>query len=381
MNYTLMHKNFPVVLIEIDSETGVVSKVGRSFAIERIPVGVSVRDGLPNRGDLNDWWQGRSIPASRQNIRQALKILGVSSTDELLTQCYGLSLCDQYWVNPVRNPLDWNEINFFDNPFSEDVGNALFGNAPMGNLNLISPDNTSDGWLQKKWQIINGKHCLIKGGSDPFWQQSINEVMAAIVMRRLGILHVDYTLIWVDGYPYSVCENFVTCDTELVSAFYIHNTQRIADTHGLFKHYIECCELLGIPDIRQRLDQMLIVDYLIANTDRHMNNFGALRDVETLKWLYVAPLYDNGSSFWYNHAVVREDVAVKCQPFCETHEQQVGLVSDFSWINLSALTGVDDEINELLMASPWIDATRHKAICTSLIKRIKKLGRLIKSTM
>ena len=92
MNYTLMHKNFPVVLIEIDRETGVVSKVGKSFASERVPVGVSVRDGLPNRGDLNDWWQGRSIPASRQNIRQALKTLGVSSTDKLLTQCYGLSL-------------------------------------------------------------------------------------------------------------------------------------------------------------------------------------------------------------------------------------------------------------------------------------------------
>ena len=32
------------------------------------------------------------------------------------------------------------------------------------------------------------------------------------------------------------------------------------------------------------------------NEDRHLNNFGIIRDVNTLKWLDVAPIFDNGQS-------------------------------------------------------------------------------------
>ncbi|MDR3154072.1 MAG: hypothetical protein LBW85_07355 [Deltaproteobacteria bacterium] len=45
---------------------------------------------------------------------------------------------------------------------------------------------------------------------------------------------------------------------------------------------------------------MLAVDYLIANTDRHLNNFGALRNAGTLDWIGFAPVYDSGSSLWHD---------------------------------------------------------------------------------
>lgn len=38
----------------------------------------------------------------------------------------------------------------------------------------MSPDNATDGWLKKKWEIINGKRFLIKGGN----QEPLNEVIA-----------------------------------------------------------------------------------------------------------------------------------------------------------------------------------------------------------
>ena len=306
-----------------------------------------------------------------------MKTLNLTSTDKLLTKCFGLSLSDQYWVNPVQNPLDWGEINFFHNDFSEDVGNVLFGGLPDGKLNLVSPNNTSDGWLKKKWQIIDGKRCLIKGGSDPFWQQPVNEVMAAIIMSRLGIPHVSYSLVWEDGFPYSVCENFITSETELVSAFYIHNTKKIADLGKLHEHYLDCCLALDIPDAGDMLDKMLVVDYLIANSDRHLNNFGAVRNAVTLEWISVAPLFDNGSSFWYNYAAVKEDYQTKSQPFLDTHEEQIRLVKDFSWLNLKDLAGVDEEFNELLKQSPLIDESRRDGLCFALGNRITALGKTL----
>ena len=251
-----MHKNMPVLSLELDDETDSIIKINHVFTTDHIPIGVGVIKNVPNRGDLNDWWHGRCIPASRQNITEALRVLRIPSTNKLIKRCFGLSLSDHYWINPIKNPLDWNKINFFDHPFSEDVGNVLFGTKPDGKPNLISPNNTSDGWLKKKWQIIDGKRYLIKGGSDPYQQQPLNEVIASIIMRRLNIPHVNYTLIWEGDTPYSVCQNFITRDTELVSAYYIHNTQRITDASDLYHHYIKCCEALGIPRIRQSLDHM-----------------------------------------------------------------------------------------------------------------------------
>lgn len=32
------------------------------------------------------------------------------------------------------------------------------------------------------------------------------------------------------------------------------------------------------------------------NEDRHLNNFGIIRDVNSLEWISVAPIYDNGES-------------------------------------------------------------------------------------
>jgi len=379
MEYILTHGKKPVVEIEIDEETAVISKIGTVFAPEHIPIGVSFKDKVPIRGDLNDWWNGRSIPASRQNIREVIINLGISSTKKLIMKCFGLSLSDQYWVNPVDNPLEWEKINFFDNPFSEDMGNVLFSEAQDDKLNLMSPDNTSDGWLKKKWKIINEKRCLVKGGSDPYHQQPLNEAMASIVMERLDIPHVPYSVIWDGGFPYSVCENFVTSETELVSAYYIHNTMKIKDISNLYNHYLDCCLGLGIPNAQIHIDKMLAVDYLIANKDRHFGNFGAVRNAVTLEWVVSAPLYDNGSSFWYNQNTknILNVKETKSQPFFQTHEKQIGLVRDFSWLDFSKLIGIDEEFYELLLKSPFIDDERRDVLSLAFRKRLKLLRDIV----
>ena len=379
MEYILTHGKTPVAEIEIDEETAVISKIGVVFAPEHIPIGVSFKNKIPIRGDLNDWWYGRSIPASRQNIRDAIENLGVSSTKKLIVKCFGLSLSDQYWVNPVDNPLEWEKINFFDNPFSEDVGHVLFNEAQGEKLNLMSPDNTSDGWLKKKWKIICNKRYLIKGGSDPFHQQPLNESMASIVMERLGISHVPYSVIWVDSFPYSIYENFVTSETELISAYYIHNTKKIEDISHLYDHYLDCCLELGIPNAQSHIDKMLVIDYLIANNDRHFGNFGAVRNAITLEWVAPAPLYDNGSSFWYNQNTknILEANETKSQPFFQNHEKQIELVKDFSWLDLSKLTGIEDEFNELLSMSHFIDVERRDILSLALRKRLEMLMDII----
>lgn len=80
-----------------------------------------------DRALLNHWWTGRSIPLSHSGIREALEIMDIPVPQKLVEKCMGLSLSDQYWICPFKKEVKWSDVNFFQNDFSEDVGNSLFG--------------------------------------------------------------------------------------------------------------------------------------------------------------------------------------------------------------------------------------------------------------
>ena len=76
-------------------------------------------------------------------------------------------------------------------------------------------------------------------------------------------------------------------------------------------------------------------DFLISNEDSHYNNFGFIRDVNTLKFIKFAPLFDNGCSLWYNKLDSDIGSVVNCKPFNTNFFKQVGYVSNKSILNLS----------------------------------------------
>lgn len=382
MQCTLMHKKLAVAEITLDEATGHIVKINTVYTPPHLPVGIPVRKGAADRKALDDWWTERAIPMSRSGIREALETLDVPNTEMLLVRCYGLSLSDQYWICPEGSGIVWEDVNFFQNDFSDDIGDVLFGADKNANLlDFSSPDNTSDGNLKKRWKIIDGKRCLLKGGSNPFRQQPFNEVIATGIMERLSIPHVPYALTWDKGAPYSVCEDFITETTELVPAWRIYQSQKKSNSASVYQHFVDCCEALGIKDVVPFLDRMIVLDYLIANEDRHLNNFGALRDPETLEWLGMAPIYDSGSSLGYDKlsGQIRASKGVVCKPFKNHHVEQLKLVSSFDWLEFDKLADVEDLITETLAtegAGDYIDENRVRAITDSVQRRVADLKQL-----
>lgn len=381
MKYILMHKEIPVVTLDIDEVICGIRKIEKVYNEAHLPFGIHIRHGIVDRAELNDWWIDRSIPASRSGVRKALETLNLSDTRMLLTKCFGLSLSDQYWIRPVdREDLHWKDINFFNHPFSEDIGDVLLGKADKkGVFNFNSPDNTSDGYLKKRWKIIDGKRCLIKAGSAPLMLQPFNEVIASIIMEKLNIPHVTYSLIWDDEIPYSVCEDFITSETELVSAWRIMQATKRDNSTSIYRHYLNCCEALGIPDITHAVDQMIVLDYIIANEDRHLNNFGLVRNAETLEWIGVAPIFDSGSSLGYHKlpAQILSSKNTQCKPFKKNHEEQLKLVTSYDWINFEALKNIDEDIKNVFKdAGMYADDNRINAVILSIKRRISDLKAL-----
>lgn len=381
MTHTLMHKDIPVADLTLDEATDSIQRIDALLHGAHLPVGVSVRHGVADRAALNEWWEDRSIPASRSGVREALEPLGVAGPKLLLTRCYGLSLSDHYWIKPADSELTWHDVNFFENSFSEDVGDALFGISPKKEgFDFSSPDNTTDGFLKKRWKILDGKCCLIKAGSPPFQQQPFHEVIATKIADRLDICHIPYTVMWENGVPYSVCEDFVTPDTELIPAWRVMQTQKKENQTSVYQHYRNCCEALGVHNVAHALDQMIVLDYLIANEDRHLNNFGLLRNPDTLEWLGPAPIYDSGSSLGYDKvtAQIRSGRNITCKPFKRSHQDQLRLVTSFDWLDLSKLQGIDRDIREVFTgAEEYVDRERVKAIAASVDQRAQMLATFI----
>lgn len=376
MKCVLMNKNVPVVELELDDDTATILKIEKNYELDFLPVGIDAKTGIPNKKELNEWWFGRSIPASRSGIRTALDKLGIQYSQQLLLKCYGLSLSDQYWMKPVDSELEWKNINFFENAFSEDVGNILFGQPASQNVDLMSPCNTSDGWLKKKWKIIDTKRCLIKAGSNPFMQEPINEVFGTRLHQRLGCKnYVPYRVLWEDGLPYSVCENFINPHVELVNAVSLNRSMKKRSEFSSYEHFMKACEKLGIPGMKEFIDYMLVFDYLMANTDRHFGNFGAIRNVETLEWIGPAPIYDSGTSLWHDKLTraINPLGELETKPFYSNASRQMELVSDFGWISFEELQHLKEDVGEIFVASGFMDEERIEVLSKAVNTRVEEL--------
>ena len=383
--YVLKHKNIDVLEIELDG-SGLISSFGKTLNLEHLPVGTVQRNGLDLK-IIRDWWKGRSIPASREGLQWTIQLLGMTTPQQLLDKSFGLSLSDQYWISPQNTDLRWEDVNFFHNSFSDDMGDLLFGKMDWEGLDpkaisLISPDNTSDGVLKKRWKIINGKRCLIKGGTRPINQEVANEVLASRICEQLGIPHISYEIIELDGTKYCVCEDFITGDTELVTAWHIKNLIKKDDQVSDYDSFIAKAEEFGIKDVRRRIDMMIVLDFIIVNTDRHYNNFGLIRNANTLEWLSVAPIYDSGTSMWctdFPEDMDAKDLKIKSKPFRTKHAEQIKLVKDLSWLDLDKLDGIEDEYAVILsdsVSNPEGSEIRNRRLCSQLRRRIELLRTL-----
>jgi hypothetical protein len=381
MIYTLKHQNISVADIEINDNRQTIEGVLHIHTAGHLPCGLP--DEKTPSIALAEWWDARGIPDSRGGLKEALESLKVLHKNSLKIKSYGLNLSDQYWICPQGKDIDWHSINFFENEFAPDVGNALFGGRPKGTkTNFLSPDSSSDGCLVKKWIIADDRRILVKAGSAPYYQEPLNEVMASFLMEKLNVPHVDYNLSFKDDKPFSLCDDFITKDTELVAAQRVLQMAKKEKTMSNYKHIIQVCKDKGVADIEGCLEKMLTIDYIISNTDRHNNKFLIIINAATHHWMRFAPVYDSGNSLWYNTLEDKIKPYVPSKPFKEYHDRQIKLVKNFEWFNPAAISRGDEFFEELLQKSNYITPTRRDALCRALKSRIDIIcqkGRFMKT--
>lgn len=257
---------------------------------ERLPLGME-----PTSESLTRWLRHRTIPANRAYAQNFLSKNGLRENDfiGILQVCKGLSLTDCYWVTYPDDQKTFAEVNLFDNRFSQVLSQIAFtgyGSSPVSKFRS-SPEFTTNGMLPKAWRRKEGEVLLYKGGTSGLantGKEPYSEFYAAQVAEAMGIPHVTYGLSKWKGQLCSTCELFTSKDVSFVPASTLINTSKISkiidwyDDHGW----------------KNDLADMLVLNAIIRNTDRHLGNFGFLVDNHTNQLLRPAPLFDNGLSLY-----------------------------------------------------------------------------------
>lgn len=356
MKVILMNQNKKVLLAEMD-ESNTFQEIYEYYDINYAPL--HLYNAYNQNKDvliaLNTWFKGRGIPAWRQNIEKLLEKLNVASPTELLNKAYGLSLSDQYWIKGEQQNLKWKDINFFTNDFEYkdylDVSLNSNSRESSTRISLHSPNNTTDGMVKKGWIIDeDNNRVLVKGTYSISGLEPINEWLASMICKRLDLDYCDYTLDILRGQLVSKCKNFLTKDEEIISASDIMDLEK-SDNVSDYEKYVSILESYGIKDVKKILSDMYIVDYLMLNTDRHMKNYGIIRNVKTLKWERITPIFDTGTSLQSDVTLPYLDFDNEEYKFFHSHNMTVNELVNYIKLekyDLTNLDGLEDEYKEVL---------------------------------
>lgn len=394
MKCILMNKNQKIMLIEYNSYN-VISKIYEIYNIEYAPL--AVFNASKNRSSsltktVNDWFRGRGIPSWRKDLEKLLDKLGVSSSVELLNKYYGLSLSDQYWLKNVNSAVKWEDINFFTNDFEyEAYLDASLDSSSKSIVSLDknifkSPNNTTDGMLQKGWIIESGKRVLVKGTYTSNKEEPINEYLASQICKRLGFDYCNYEVEWSDKTKLiSKCNDFINENEELISAYDIYNSEKKPNNISDYEFYIQILEKHNVPNARENMENLFILDYLMLNNDRHLKNFGIIRNVNTLKWEKVAPIFDTGESMQCDKYTDEINFSSgKGKFFSNTDKDYEDILKiigkNILRVDLSKLKGICDDYRLILEKyQDKLDMSdkRKEKLVSGLNKRITKLSEFI----
>ena len=259
--------------------------------------------GNITRDRLSSWFKNRGIPDFRPDAADRLRAVGYPSAASLMASGFGASLSDQYWIRPAGSASTWRDVNCFENDFSEELGELLLphdaSSVPSliekirGNADLLasSPDAALNGNLPKRWTIEGGQRMLVKSGrSSGRFQEPFNEKIASVLCSRL-LDEGDYVAYELEDGGFmkwtSRCKPMTDQVTEFVPAWALLCSSKRPSDLGLHDFYVSACAAHGL-DVREDVEKMLVIDYLMANFDRHWNNFGVLIDSESREWLRAA---------------------------------------------------------------------------------------------
>ena len=295
MNYELRHFDTPLIRFTAteDSSMPQITILWVNEAEKHLlPLDLSLT------GDsIAKWLKSRTIPKNRAYVHNFLSKcnLNLNRPMNIIKVSKGLSLNDCYWVVEEGFSGTFEKYNLYDNRFSRVLALIAFtGYGSSVRSSLAScPEFTTNGMLPKCWRRVNGEIKLYKGGTSGAsntGNEPYCEYYAAQIAKELGISAIDYGLSKWKGALCSTCVLFTSKEYAFLPVGKVVTSGGMEAVTSYYKK-------MGAA-YSKALADMLVLDAIICNTDRHFGNFGFLVDNRTNEIVAPAPLFDHGNSLF-----------------------------------------------------------------------------------
>lgn len=241
--------------------------------------------------NLTKWIENRRAPKHREHIRELLTKCGCNDLEGYIRFTYCAGLNDTFWVRPIEQSLCWEDVSLYQNEFDETIARIAFDGGLMGEaFSSATPELATDGTFPKCWKRYENGIFLLKQGSSGAknaGREPFSEAYAYELASQICDNPVPYEVIKHHGKLAAKCPLFTSEQISYAPIAYILH-EKVA-----FDEVLAFYESIGAGD---KFRQMMVLDALTMNTDRHLKNFGILYNADTIEILDMAPVFDNNLS-------------------------------------------------------------------------------------
>lgn len=276
--YLLMNKDK-----EIMQFNTLAGPLGNSYEIisqneDQLPYGFT---------NIAEWISTRKGSKHNAHLKQIMKDCGCEDDLGYIRVTHAASLNDTYWIKNELESVTWNDVSFYRNEFDEQISKLAFEGVGLYGIKLssTSPELCTEGSFRKCWKREDGEIYLYKRGTSGAMNAGLEpycEMMASEIAAQICDNAISYQKVTLHGEIASKCHLFTT-----ESVGYVPYAKLKEDTtaNAMLDFYAS----IGSED---KFRQMLVLDALTFNVDRHAGNHGVSINNDTKQILGMAPIFD-----------------------------------------------------------------------------------------
>lgn len=251
---------------------------------------------LQRCNDLYGWMQCRAADRSRGHVRLIEDISGLTAADDagFAMFVHAAKLTDNFWVKRDGEHLTYAQVRFKQNPLADAALSGVKPPFQPGKRSdaLYSPEFTNTGSFEKCWRKEKDGWWLYKSGST-------DNHYAELFMERIGLA----SGIPVAHYELAEGGNYIR-SKDITNGGEVNLDPASGLVGDAYDDYLLNYHAFSriSPDMAAAYLDMLYMDALCCNTDRHESNYGVLRSAQTGKVISFAPLFDHNLALFAGHS-------------------------------------------------------------------------------
>ena len=254
---------------------------------------------LLNGENFTKWVSDRALSSDRgltaRSLKSASGLSPHTSEFDTAMRIHAASITDNYWMRKSDESITYREVCL-------DSYDGFFAHLALGLDYSVSdylskknnPELTNIGNSDKAWQIDrDGQRWLYK--RQPL-RECFQEILASKIAFCLGVSTVEYELVVASEPNPELGRTGIVRSRDFTQNRGLnleHVSGLVKDEHSV-REAAELFDRYGL--VKEYLD-LRYLDILTGNPDRHVFNYGFLRDQKTGRISDIAPNFDNNFAF------------------------------------------------------------------------------------